>query len=245
MQSVKLMNRIDSKYLTTADQLPILFQKLQNNYKVQETNNLRLIPYRNLYYDTPDLQMYLAHHNKKLTRQKLRTRIYEATGEAFCEVKMKNNKKRTKKKRIAIEPDLWDKTLECNDIQTFVHPWLPYDLDTLRPTLQNAFQRITLVNKAGTERLTMDLNLEVYNWRTECSAQFPNLIIMELKQDGNYPSFFKQVLLEQRIKPYRISKYCIGIVLTDPEVKYNRFKKKIRYIERLMAPEKPIITLKH
>jgi hypothetical protein len=54
-----------------------------------------------------------------------------------------------------------------------------------------------------------------------------------LKQDGNIPSYFKQVLLDMRIHPYRISKYCLGTMLTNPDVKMNRFKKKLRYIDKL------------
>ena len=42
----------------------------------------------------------------------------------------------------------------------------------------------------------------------------------------------RAILARHRVKPYRISKYTIGTVLTDREAKDNRFKEKVRYIEK-------------
>ena len=38
-----------------------------------------------------------------------------------------------------------------------------------------------------------------------------------------------------RIRPFKVSKYCIGTCLTQPSVKQNRFKKKLRRMEKLKA----------
>ena len=67
------------------------------------------------------------------------------------------------------------------------------------------------------------------------SASMDPLVVMELKQDGRARSLFKEVLLELRIKPFKISKYCIGTCLTRPEVRQNRFKPKLRRINKLKA----------
>ncbi len=42
----------------------------------------------------------------------------------------------------------------------------------------------------------------------------------------------KGILLQNRVKPVRLSKYCIAETLTDPGAKHNRFKVKIRTIEK-------------
>jgi hypothetical protein len=60
---------------------------------------------------------------------------------------------------------------------------------------------------------------------------------MELKQDGRAKSLLKDVLFELRIKPFKVSKYCIGTCLTRPEVKQNRFKKKLRRLEKMRNAE--------
>ncbi|MCF0207422.1 MAG: VTC domain-containing protein, partial [Bacteroidales bacterium] len=100
MGKVKLMNRIDTKYLVTTEMLVDILSLIKDEYFVQSKNGTRISGYNTLYYDTPDLQMYLAHHNRKLNRQKLRARIYTDSNLAFCEIKNKNNKGRTKKKRV-------------------------------------------------------------------------------------------------------------------------------------------------
>jgi hypothetical protein len=43
------------------------------------------------------------------------------------------------------------------------------------------------------------------------------------------------IFLEHRIKPVRVSKYCIGITLTDPQAKSGRFKVKVRAIEKTIG----------
>ena len=59
-------------------------------------------------------------------------------------------------------------------------------------------------------------------------------MIIELKQDGRADSEMKDILLRHRVKPVRVSKYCIGTTLTDDSVKHNRFKPKIRTIEKVI-----------
>ena len=233
MSAVKLMNRIDTKFLVSVTRLPEILARFQDSYFVQTKDSCRISHYNTLYYDTPDAQMYLAHHDRKLTRQKLRARIYCDTGNAFCEIKNKNNKKRTKKKRIPIEVSQFGDMLACEEARTFVTEKLRYEVGCLVPHVENEFDRITLVNPNKTERLTFDSNIRFVNRHTGLSAAVPDLVIIELKQDGHVPSFAKDVLREMRIKPKRISKYCLGTVLTNPEVKSNRFKIKLRYITKL------------
>ena len=58
---------------------------------------------------------------------------------------------------------------------------------------------------------------------------------MELKRDGNVPSPMIGIMQSLRIKPLKVSKYCIGTALTTPEVKQNRFKAKIRRINKTIG----------
>ena len=233
MKAVKLMNRIDTKYLVSRERLPDILSQLTGHFYVQELAGRRIAHYHTLYYDTPDVQMYHVHHAGKLHRQKLRARIYCETQTAFCEIKTKNNKKRTKKKRVELALSDFGNMLENSEIRDFVSKKLWYDPELLVPQVENEFDRITLVNMGKTERLTIDMGICFRNRYTHKNAEVPHLVIVELKQDGNIPSYFKQVLLDMRIHPYRISKYCLGTMLTNPDVKMNRFKKKLRYINKL------------
>ena len=103
MDSIKLMNRIDSKFLTDeAHLLEVLKDAANVGYQVLETAGERINPYNSVYYDTDVLRMFADHHNRRLVRQKVRTREYVTSGIAFLEIKRKNNKGRTNKKRIGI-----------------------------------------------------------------------------------------------------------------------------------------------
>lgn len=233
MEKVKLMNRVDTKFLVTTEQLVEILDRIHGRYFVQFNEGRRIADYNTLYYDTDDLKMYIAHHNRKLNRQKLRARIYVDSGIAFCEIKNKNNKGRTKKKRIPMNPSDFNDMLSRDENRSFVSELLHYDVNSLSPVLENKFTRITLVNVEKTERLTIDMNVNLINRVTGKSACIPNLVIIELKQDGLCPSYFRDVLLDLRIKQKRISKYCLGTFLTNPDAKANRFRRKMRYIEKL------------
>ena len=95
MSAVKLMNRVDTKYV--ADDLTVtkLFSLIKDDYYVQEIDGKRVAAYDSIYYDTVDNHMYIIHQDKKLKRDKLRVRNYVDTGTYFCEVKHKNNHART------------------------------------------------------------------------------------------------------------------------------------------------------
>ena len=76
MSAVKLMNRIDTKYVVTEAQLHAILLGIKDNYFAQEVEGHRLSPYSTVYYDTPELTMYLIHHDRHLVRDKVRVRTY-------------------------------------------------------------------------------------------------------------------------------------------------------------------------
>ena len=242
MESVKLMNRIDTKFAVNIHQLPAILQKARNLYYAQEIDGVRLATYDTVYYDTEDCDMYIRHHNRQLVRQKIRIRQYVDSRLTFLEIKRKNNRGRTKKKRIIIagfNPSGEDtgKGKEIVKIADFIESKSRYTWDVISPHLRTCFRRITLVNKAKTERLTIDLNLEWTNLINGTRKTFPDLVIIELKRDGNVPSPMLRIMNEERVQPLKISKYCIGTALTTPHIKKNRFKAKIRRIEKLLNNE--------
>lgn len=233
MDSVKLLNRIDSKYLTNESTLAeILDDARAAGYRALEISGSKITPYTSVYYDTPQLKTFLDHHNKRLTRQKVRTRVYVNSGETFLEIKRKNNHGRTKKKRIAIESgELLDFSRNA-DATAYLAKHSVFTAEQLSVVLSTEFWRITLVNPARTERLTIDSCLNFENYRNGHRAGLKDAVIIELKQDGRADSQMKGILLDHRVKPVRVSKYCVAVTLTDSAVKHNRFKAKIRAIEK-------------
>ena len=230
MKSVRLMNRVDTKFVTTLPRLMQLLEMAKGEYFVQEIDGERNSAYTTLYYDTPRLDMYIMHHNGCLGRQKVRVRQYVDSNLTFLEVKNKNNHRRTRKKRITVTG--FDITGEQQ--REFLKPLCWWDVDTLQPALRNWFNRITLVNKAKTARLTIDTGLRFHNFVSGIDKSLDQVVIIELKRDGNQPSPLLAMLRDLHIHPYGFSKYCMGTALSNPSVKKNRLKPKLHYVERLL-----------
>ena len=74
MSGIKLMNRTDTKFVTTVDRLRLLLTLARNDYRAQEIDGKRIAAYYTAYYDTPDTNMYIVHQNGHVGRQKLRIR---------------------------------------------------------------------------------------------------------------------------------------------------------------------------
>lgn len=233
MDGIKLMNRIDTKYLTDEDTLTALLQDaLAQGYMALETDGGKIASYDTLYFDTPRLRMFMDHHNRRLVRQKVRTRIYVDSGTAFLEIKRKNNHGRTKKKRTGIPKEEFRDFSRDAEACEYLADKSWFTAPELSPSLETVFRRITLVNPEKTERITIDSGLTFNNFRTGLGASLRNAVIIELKQDARADSPMKRILLGHRVKPIKVSKYCIGITLTSPGLKTNRFKSKIRRIEK-------------
>ncbi|TWU27736.1 polyphosphate polymerase domain-containing protein [Bythopirellula polymerisocia] len=225
MDSHALMNRIDTKYVLSAGHLQTLLESVGTYYRVLSVDSVRLSTYNTLYFDTPDYECYLQHHNGKLNRRKIRIRQYQSSGACFLEVKAKNNKGRTKKQRIPIAG--FEDSLSSSS-KDFIEMVTGSRFD-LTPQLQSSFSRITLVNRQQPERVTLDLGLE-FRHRDE-RRDMPNIIIAEVKQEfDDLRSPMREYFRRLHIRPMRLSKYCLGTVLLKPHLKYNLFKSKLTAI---------------
>ena len=157
MSGIRLMNRTDTKFVTTKPMLLRLLDMAKDDYYAQEIGQQRIASYYTVYFDTPDCNMYTVHETGHTNRQKLRVRSYVDSHLNFLEVKTKNNRGRTKKKRISLDdfnPDDSSRFSVLNpQFAEFLSTNLRYDPQTLSRQLENRFSRITLVNKGKTERL--------------------------------------------------------------------------------------------
>lgn len=238
MKCVRLMNRIDTKYLAPIWLLPNLLEFAASDFRIQQVKGQTISKYSTQYYDTHNLEMYTTHQNGKLPRQKIRLRTYVDSNLHFLEIKKKSNKGRTDKIRVEMTniPDL------CGMLGAEWHDFITknstYDECGLFPHINTSFKRITLVNNNLSERITIDTNLQFLNCRNGKQSNMPELMIIELKQDGRVHSKMKDFLFTNRIPPKGISKYCLGTVMTDPTAKSNRFRVKVRYINKLINTDK-------
>lgn len=148
----------------------------------------------------------------------------------FLEIKNKNNKGRTKKKRVP---------MDCGEFlspyDSFIKDNSEFNSKDLSPKIENRFKRITLVNKDKTERITIDTSLEFHNFVTDSHLTLPQLVIIEWKRDGlSTKSRLKPILRELRIQESGFSKYVIGMAMTDNNLPHNKLKPRLHKINKLI-----------
>jgi hypothetical protein len=235
LDSVKLLNRVDRKYIIPVAGLPGIIHLLnKNQYSILEINGCRAFSYLTTYFDTSDYRFYKDHHNRLPSRIKVRTRTYKESGLHFFEVKMKSNL-RTDKYREKLNKESSDLTdLQSEKIRTLY----PKDLErALIPALLNSYTRITLVNKTKTERCTIDVNLAFKDPESpEKEIGVNDIAIIEVKQSKT--SVLHGIIASlraMRVYPSSVSKYVYGLILTHPEIKHNSFKPLINKINRISA----------
>ncbi len=234
MKDIQLMDRVDSKFVIPMRHLPELLEAMSSDFMVQTKEDTKIAPYTTQYFDTSDLKFFSMHQNGKLNRQKIRIRTYTDSNLSFLEIKNKSNKGRTSKVRVKVNNSHVTSIDELNDKDKFLDEHAFFEKESLVPILENSFKRITFVNNRKTERITIDMQLTFFNYKTSLSTEMDEVVILELKQDGLQRSDFREILNRMRVKPMSFSKYCMGITATNPEIKSNRFKKKIITLNKLI-----------
>lgn len=235
LNSLELMKRHDTKYIFHKDKLLSIFEYLHEYYDILEINKKRCFMYKNLYFDTDDYFFYHQHHNQRVNRNKVRYRRYIDSGKCFLEVKLKNNRRKTIKNRLLLKDANFSSEL-CDESLSFVKKYLMNGESIIHyiiPKLHVDYSRITLANQFMKERLTFDLDLTYTDNHSNC-INLDNLVIAELKQEHfSQKSPFVQCFRNLKIFPVKFSKYCMGVALTNRNVKTNRFKKKLLTLQKL------------
>lgn len=228
MDDVKLMSRTDTKFAFNANKMPELLVQLMPFYKVLAIDGELIHDYKSLYYDTYDRKFYIDHHNGRVNRNKIRFREYVGSGLTFLEIKRKNNKGKTIKKRMKVDK-ISNQLSEKQ--QGYVERIIGESMNVSSKQWIN-FSRITFVHKTQKERLTMDVNLTFGNANNK--GDMKHIVIAEVKQERmSRSSDFMRIAKEMYILPIRISKYCMSALELNPELKRNRFKEKVLFINKL------------
>jgi hypothetical protein len=228
MDGVKLQDRVDTKYVFAAEQLPKVLEEMRKDYRILAVDGTRGTKYRSLYFDTVDLQHYKDHHNKRTFRSKVRFREYIGSDLAFLEVKRKTGRGRTDKKRIRVEgiPEVLSPGQ-----QAFISK-ANGDGAPLVASLWNHFTRYTFVARDTPERLTMDVDLRFSDPKGE--RELSGIVIAELKQErADRTSPFVRVMRSMHLRPAGMSKYCVGMLLLEKNVKPNAFKEVLLMLDRI------------
>ncbi len=221
----RLRTRKDRKYVVSADTLAALLDELPSEVRILEIDGLRWFGYRSVYFDTDRLDSYRLAATHRPHRFKVRTRTYLDTDITMAEVKTKNRRGRTVKRRQSIDAGSgWvDDT-----IRTFAAEFSetePY-ADSLEPVLTSDYQRATLAFPAAGVRVTIDAAYRCTD-ASGVTAGLDTEYIVETKTDGT-PSIVDRLLWRAGHRPEKISKYATGLAALNPELPANRWNPVLR-----------------
>jgi hypothetical protein len=231
--------RVDQKYVVDALVFDRLVAGLAGEHLALEVAGSRAFRYETIYFDTPALLTYHQHHQGRRRRFKCRTRLYADSGLCAFEVKLRDGRGRTVKRKLALDRaqhgslgaearSFLDEVLR----ETYGTP-APADL---RPTVATSFTRLTLAGRTGPERLTCDVALAFAAGEGERFAIVPGMVLLETKtRRGNGAA--DRALRRLGARPVgACSKYCLGVALAHPGVRRNRFSRLLRRHFEVVAP---------
>lgn len=228
----ELQQRIDHKFVVSADQLDDLTGALVTDYAVVTAGGSAIATYENRYFDTSELQAFHDHRRGRRLRAKTRIRGYPERALAFLEIKHKRGTLTTKHRR-----PLHPGALELGDDD---RAWLASELSPyhvsgpLGPVADIRFRRLTLLHTSAVERVTIDFELTARTVDGRARHDFGRLAIVEIKRALDRPRTAAITALAAiGARPGPLSKYCLAMATLDPSVRHNRLRPDLRVAEAL------------
>ncbi|WP_347267714.1 polyphosphate polymerase domain-containing protein [Paracoccus sp. (in: a-proteobacteria)] len=231
-----MLERLDQKYIIPAAGLHLALAEFRALFDVLEIDGRRAFTYATRYFDDAERRAYYDHHQGRRKRCKVRVRQYLDAGFSYLEVKLKDKRDVTVKKRLRLDAPLEELDAACTGFIDRCHTELygtPLARD-LTPVIGMRYQRVTLVAKQGGERMTIDSGID-FAQNGHKRAVSPGLFIVETKSArGNGAA--DAILRRLHLHPTkRCSKYCIGMAALGQVARMNRFLPALRRLSLLGA----------
>lgn len=248
-----MLERLDNKYVVRAPVLEAAAAEFVPQFDVLEIEGKRSFTYETCYFDDPGRRSYFDHHQGRRQRMKVRVRRYVDAGLVFLEVKLKDKRGVTVKKRLRVDDTLFDRLddtglafVQACWQQMYGSAWTA----PLEPVLQMSYRRVTLVAHEGGERMTIDTGIHFQGqWAArEARRTDDEVFILETKS-ANGRGLADRVLRAHHQHPTNgCSKYCVGMSLTGAVQRFNRFRpalKKLGAWPGVLPAARPNLGLHH
>lgn len=232
-----MLERLDQKYVVRAAALRPILPELAQQFDVLEIDGRRCFTYETCYFDDPERRSFHDHHQGRRQRMKVRVRRYVDAGLCFVEVKLKDRRGSTVKKRMPYDPDKYAHLDEAA-LAHVQRAWeaqygRPFDR-MLEPALRMRYQRVTLVAREGGERMTIDTDIRFFGSGDERGTD-DDVFILETKSAHGH-GLADAVLRRHHLHPTSgCSKYCVGMSVTGAVDRFNRFRPALRKLGALEA----------
>jgi VTC domain len=229
----EMLERLDNKYVVDVGTMHNAIERLAPHFDVLEIDRKRTFTYETCYFDGSELPCYFDHHRGRRQRAKVRMRTYTDAGLCFVEVKLKDKRGVTIKKRLKYETNkfgILDERAKSHVHHTYRSLYgkaFPYELTRV---LDMRYRRTTLVAKQGGERMTIDSNL-VFFANGDSRAVDDGLFVVETKSANGNGIADRVLRALHRHPTAHCSKYCLGTVFMNRDLKHNKFRPALRKLQ--------------
>ena len=239
-----MLKRLDNKYVVREAVLRNALEDLIAQFDVLEIDGKRVFTYETCYFDDAKNSSYFDHLRGRRQRFKVRVRKYTDAQMCFVEMKLKDKRGITIKKRLnylvekygVLDSNAWDHIV--SSYKELYGRDFAYEL---APVLEMCYKRVTLVAKDGGERMTIDCRLSFSGHGRSCSVD-DNIFIVETKS-SNGNGIADKILRSLHQHPVKsCSKYCVAMAALNGVSRHNRFLpalRKLNVISRATAPRMP------
>jgi hypothetical protein len=230
-----MLERLDNKYVVTHAVLAEACRDFSARFDVLEIDGRRAFTYETCYFDDADHGCYHDHHQGRRRRLKVRMRRYVDAGLCFVEVKLKDKRGITVKKRLKVDPSEYGtlgphalEHVERSHRELYGEPFGRL----LAPVLEMSYRRITLVAREGGERLTLDQGIRFHGAGGGCETDHGLFVVETKSSNGN--GVADAILRRLHQHPTEgCSKYCVGMAATGAVPRFNRFRPALRKLGQL------------
>jgi hypothetical protein len=226
----EMLRRRDNKYVIERPVMKDALAAFAEHFDVLEIDGRRSFTYDTCYFDSPEFECYRDHHRGRRQRIKVRIRNYLESNLCFVEVKLKDKRGETIKKRLAHDPacarELDDRAMDF--VQSCHRRLYKRDFPhALRRAIDMRYNRVTLVAKDGGERMTIDNKLRFMNGNSTQLVGDDTFIVETKSSNGN--GIADKVLRSLHRHPSKhCSKYCTATAVLNVDVKSNNFRTVMR-----------------
>jgi len=252
-----MLERLDNKYVVRTPALAGAVVDLASRFDVLEIDGQRSFTYETCYFDDPERRSFHDHRQGRRQRMKVRVRRYVDAALCFVEVKLKDKRGITVKKRMPYDPARYG-VLDDAALRHVREAYealygCPFDRP-LEPVLHMRYRRITLVAREGGERMTIDTGIHFYG--RELGREVDDAVrdgvgaavagamsrrtadevfIVETKSAHGH-GIADAVLRQHHQHPTNsCSKYCVGMSVLGEVSRFNRFRPALRKLGALEA----------
>lgn len=223
----KLLTRKDRKYIVDPDGLATVLAALPAEARALVTEAGRWSTYESTYFDTADLDSFRLAATRRRNRFKVRTRHYVDSATAMMEVKTKDRRGRTAKRRRPLEgAGLHDPALDLTGpVRRFAGTFDQVErfAAQLQPCLATRYRRATIALPDRATRITIDADYRAVDTAGGVTG-LGELLVVETKTDGQ-PSVADRLLWRAGYRPVKFSKYATALAALHPQLPHNRWNR--------------------